>query len=310
MPYHAPLALANTPYTIAYWVNWAGMTSSGNGSVQQSIIAEENEADHKGGFALCMDNRTWPGPTPPFVHSSQHDGSTGQDWYAQYAPTTGVWTHMAQTFDGSTRYLYANGALVASVATPTAVLKASKRGMFIHWGIASFEDVDSASRTDPLTTFNPTGCDTDQWAATAKAAGMGSLCFVTIHADRAAMWNSATTSRNVMNTPLGMDVLAKVRQSCDKYGLGLGLYYDPDGHDASVKQAQLRELLTNYGDIDYMFFEGGSDGDGGMNPQETANFVHSIQSDCLTTCTDRHSDRLVAPGGASGTGSGATSTMH
>ena len=168
-------------------------------------------------------------------------------------------------------------------------LKASKRAMFLHWGLATFLDIPdgSAPPTEPITTFNPTGCDTDQWARTAKAAGMGSLLFVTIHGGRFALWDTATTDRKVTNSPLGIDVLAKVRQSCDKYGLGLGLYYCPAGNDPDLKKAQMQELLTNYGDIDYMFFEGGL-GDGGLGAEDTVNFVHGIQSDCLTTLTEIH----------------------
>ncbi len=193
--------------------------------------------------------------------------------------------------------LSAGQAVAVDLNQAVANLKASKRAMFVCWSLSTFTDREWTSGTEPISTFNPTGCDTDQWARTARAAGMNSIMFLTKHHDGFALWDTATTSRKVTNSPLGIDVLAQVRQSCDKYGLGLGLYYSggdwtwpgatdgasgpgAGGYNPEVKKAELRDLLTNYGDIDYMWFDAAV-GDGGLSDQDTVDFVHGIQSDCV-----------------------------
>ena len=60
--------------------------------------------------------------------------------------------------------------------------------------------------------FKATGCDTDQWARTAKEAGMGYILFLTKHHDGFCLWDTKTTDRKVTKAPLGRDVLAELRK--------------------------------------------------------------------------------------------------
>ncbi len=194
-------------------------------------------------------------------------------------------------------------------------LKALKFGMFIHWSLATFTGSDIALGSTKISLFNPGGCDTDQWASVAIEAGMGYLLFVTKHADGMCLWDTKTTDRKVTNSPLGKDVLAEVRRSCDKHGLKLALYYGqgdwtwPDaidgganwpgatkgkkypggmtsgvdqggGSNPEVKKAQLKELLTQYGPVEFIWFEHAL-GDGGLDQPATAAFVKSLQPGCF-----------------------------
>ena len=73
--------------------------------------------------------------------------------------------------------------------------------------------------------FRAKACDTDQWARTAKEAGMGYILFLTKHHDGFCLWDTKTTDRKVTKAPLGRDVLAELRKSCDKHGVKLALYF-------------------------------------------------------------------------------------
>jgi alpha-L-fucosidase len=98
-------------------------------------------------------------------------------------------------------------------------------------------------------------------------------------------------------SPLGRDVLAELKKSCDKHGIKLALYFSegewaspdfPDGrkrrngggYDPRLKKAQLRELLTQYGPIEYIWFDYAV-GDGGLNHRDTIAFVKSLQPGCF-----------------------------
>jgi len=95
--------------------------------------------------------------------------------------------------------------------------------------------------------------------------------------------------------PLGIDVLAKLRKSCDKYGLKLALYFSEGdwnwpgavdgkggkgGRNPEVKRAQLKELCTKYGPI-LFFWMDHAVGDGGLSHAETVKWIHKLQPDCF-----------------------------
>jgi alpha-L-fucosidase len=167
-----------------------------------------------------------------------------------------------------------------------AQLKKLKWGMFICWSFSTFSDEEWTQEPKDVSFFNPSGLDTDEWARTAKEAGMGYLLFLTKHHDGFCLWDTKTTSLNVMKSPLGKDVLAAVRQSCDKYGIKLALYFSegewawPDKKNREIKKAQLKELCTNYGPIEFFWMDH-AQGDGGLSHQETVDYVKSIQPQCF-----------------------------
>ena len=106
-----------------------------------------------------------------------------------------------------------------------AELKSLKWGMFICWSFSTFSGQEWTPGVKDIAAFRATGCDTDQWARTAKEAGMGYILFLTKHHDGFCLWDTKTTDRKVTKARLGRDVLAELRKSCDKYGIKLALYF-------------------------------------------------------------------------------------
>ena len=177
-------------------------------------------------------------------------------------------------------------------------IKDMEFGMFICWSYSTFSGQEWTPTQDKdASYFRATGCDTDQWCETAKAAGMNYILFLTKHHDGFCLWDTATTDKKVTNSPLGIDVLAKLRKSCDKYGLKLALYFSEgdwnwpgavDGKsrregsslNPEVKKAQLKELLMNYGPIEFWWMDHAV-GTGGLSHEETVKWMHQFQPNTL-----------------------------
>ena len=107
-----------------------------------------------------------------------------------------------------------------------AQVRDMKWGMFICWSFSTFSGREwTPTRGKDASFFKATGCDTDQWCQTARDAGMGYILFLTKHHDGFCLWDTKTTEKKVTNSPLGIDVLAELRKSCDKYGIKLALYF-------------------------------------------------------------------------------------
>ena len=173
-------------------------------------------------------------------------------------------------------------------------IKNLRWGMFICWSFSSFSGREWTPTLDKdASYFKVTGCDTDQWCETAKAAGMGYILFLTKHHDGFCLWDTKTTEKKVTNSPIGIDVLAKLRKSCDKYGIKLALYFSEGdwnwpgavdgkggrqggGVNPDVKKAQLKELLTNYGPIEFWWMDHAV-GTGGLSHEETVEWMHQFQ---------------------------------
>ena len=134
-----------------------------------------------------------------------------------------------------------------------------KWGMFICWSFSTFSGKEWTPGVKDVGFFRAKACDTDQWARTAKEAGMGYILFLTKHHDGFCLWDTKTTDRKVTKAPLGRDVLAELRKSCDKHGIKLALYFSEGdwnwpkavdgqggkgGSNPEMKKAQLKELLT------------------------------------------------------------------
>ena len=166
-------------------------------------------------------------------------------------------------------------------------------GMFICWSFSTFSGYEWTPGVEDVSFFNPTGFDPGQWCRVAKDAGMGYILFLTKHHDGFCLWDTKTTERKVTRSSLGVDVLAEVKKSCDQHGLQLALYFSEgdwswsgrkDIHKSvarpEIKKAQLRELLTGYGPIEYIWFDHAIN-DGGLSHPETAEFVQSLQPDCF-----------------------------
>ena len=176
-------------------------------------------------------------------------------------------------------------------------LKQLRFGMFICWSFSTFSGQEWTPGVTNLTLFVAKDCDTDKWAKTAKEAGMGYILFLPKHHAGFCLWDTKTTERKVTRAALGRDVLAELRKSCDKYGIKLALYFSegewawPDkptggrydsngGYNPEMKKAQLKELLTQYGPIEYIWFDHAI-GDGGLSHEETVAVCKALQPDCF-----------------------------
>ena len=170
-------------------------------------------------------------------------------------------------------------------------LKNLRWGMFVCWSFSTFSGKEWTPGVKDVSYFKATGCDTDQWAQTAKEAGMGYILFLTKHHDGFCLWDTKTTERKVTKSPLGRDVLAELRKSCDKHGIKLALYfsegefkdnkdYHPGGYTPEMKKAQLKELLTQYGPVEYIWFDHAQT-NGGLSHQETVDWCHRWQPGTL-----------------------------
>lgn len=144
---------------------------------------------------------------------------------------------------------------------------ALKFGMFIHFGINTYYDTEWSDGTLNPIRFNPVELDTDQWCRVAKAAGMNYIVLITKHHDGFCLWPTSQTDYSVAATPFKQDVLRQAVDSARKYGLKVGFYYSLwDRHEKShdtdewayvdFMKRQLRELLTGYGPIVELWFDG------------------------------------------------------
>jgi len=191
--------------------------------------------------------------------------------------------------------LLPSSAAPVDMRTRAEELKNLKWGMFICWSFSTFSGREWTPGVTDVSFFKAKGCDTDQWARTAKEAGMGYILFLTKHHDGFCLWNTRTTDRKVTKAPLGRDVLAELRKSCDKYGIKLALYFSEgdwtwpgakdgkgggSGQDAEKEKAQLTELLTNYGPVEYLWVDHAA-GTGGLSHAEFLALCKTLQPGCF-----------------------------
>ena len=209
-------------------------------------------------------------------------------------------------------------------------LKDAGFGMFIHWSMDSQLGIvishSTVGASDDYTnryfnelpkTYNPTDFDADRMAVLAKLAGMKYMVFTAKHHSGFCMWDTETTPFNIMNTPYNKDIVKDYIDACRKYGLKVGLYFSPEdfwflykndelirrsnidniSDDLRTKyidynQKQCRELLTGYGPVDVMFFDGGE----GPLVEALKPFCWEINPDLLITRGELQTPEQFLPG--------------
>ena len=174
-------------------------------------------------------------------------------------------------------------------------------GVFFHFGIRSFypghKDWDGLDM--PLSGFNPTDLNADEWCQTAKNAGATYVLLTCKHHDGFALWQSGYTEYGVKNTPWKGgkgDVVREYVDAARRAGLKVGLYYSPAQWGATAVKFengkeyddyfinQISELLTGYGKIDYLWFDGCGSEDHEYDKKRIVNEIFRLQPDILTFC--------------------------
>lgn len=194
----------------------------------------------------------------------------------------------------------------------------AKFGLFVHWGIYSVlasgewvmqvRGIPAADYEHLADFFNPIDFDAAEWVSLVRAAGMRYITITTKHHDGFAMFDSEISDWDIVDrTPYGRDIIAELAEECRRQGIRLFFYYSqldwhhPDyyprgrtGHAAGrpdsgewyryldYMDAQLRELLTGYGTIGGIWFDGMWDRpDADWRLERTYSLIHSLQPQTL-----------------------------
>ena len=194
-------------------------------------------------------------------------------------------------------------------------------GIFLHWGLYALlgqgewvmtnQDIHFREYQKLAGAFDPAAFDARSWVAAFREAGARYVCFTTRHHDGFSMFRTAQSPYNVVDaTPLGRDVVKELADECHRQGLAIHFYYslidwwredaprgrtglgtgrDPEKEDADAyfdfMKAQLTELLTQYGEVGAIWFDGVWDQD--QNPSfdwrlgELYGLIHRLQPACL-----------------------------
>ena len=197
-----------------------------------------------------------------------------------------------------------------------------KFGVFLHWGLYSMMGVTEWIMTNRdihyqeypklAKTFYPSEFDADAWISAIKAAGAKYITITTRHHDGFSLFKTATSSYNsVDGTPFKRDIIKELAEACKRHGIKLHLYYShldwgredyPVGRTGrgtgrpkekanwpsyfNFMNTQLTELLTNYGEVGAIWFDGWWDHDNDAQPfdwqlEEQYGIIHKLQPQCL-----------------------------
>lgn len=199
---------------------------------------------------------------------------------------------------------------------------AQKRlGIFLHWGIYSLfaqgewylnsGKLNKDEYAKAASAFYPARFNADEWVRAFKQAGAGYITFTTRHHDGFSMFRTAVSNYNIVEaTPFGRDVLKELAEACHREGIRLHLYYSildwiredyplgrtglntgrksrPDyDHYLQFMKNQMKELLTNYGDVRAVWLDGYWDHDQDKVPfdwrmEEFYRYIHQLKPACL-----------------------------
>lgn len=180
------------------------------------------------------------------------------------------------------------------------------------------EDIDNREYAKSADAFYPHRFNAAEWVSAIKAAGAKYICFTTRHHEGFSMFDTKLSDYNIMHTPYGRDIVRQLVDECHKQGVGIHLYYShidwtrddyPTGRTGlhtgkdpkkenwtsyyNFMNGQLTELLTNYGKIDGIWFDGWWDHDEDATPfdwqlPEQYALIHKLQPACIIGNNHHH----------------------
>ncbi|VGO19217.1 alpha-L-fucosidase [Pontiella sulfatireligans] len=197
-------------------------------------------------------------------------------------------------------------------------------GIFVHWGPSSMLECSmSWGRLGPRPQHSTDGKVTkgipqdvydnqyklleaadfnaDEWIKLVKESGAKYFLFTTKHHDGFSTFDTAYSDYDIMNTPFGRDITKEIVDACHKYGIKIGFYYSqPDWNHPLYAEGkneqyceeflfpQIRELMTNYGMIDIMWFDGLGRNADTWNSGELLKMIRELQPDIITNHRFHH----------------------
>jgi alpha-L-fucosidase len=158
---------------------------------------------------------------------------------------------------------------------------------FVHFGMNTFTNKEWGDGKEDTRLFNPDSLDARQWVRVLKEAGFKQVIVTAKHHDGFCLWPSQYTEHSVKNSPYKGDVVRAVSDACREYGIGFGVYLspwdrnNPDYGDTEKYNAyfmnQLTELLTHYGRVDEVWFDGANgEGPNGRKPVYDFNAWYAL----------------------------------
>ncbi len=219
----------------------------------------------------------------------------------------------------------ANGASAPSAPAPCGAVPTEQQikwlrmewYAFVHFGINTFTGKEWGYGNEDPSLFSPSDFDAELTVMAFKQAGMTGMIYTAKHHDGFCLWPTKSTKHNITKSPWRHgkgDVVAEFSKACKKYGLRFGTYLSPwDRNNAEygkpgylkVYEKQIRELLTHYGPIFEIWFDGANGGDGyyggakevrKIGGENYYNFprivklIRSLQPDCIIWGADKNGD--------------------
>lgn len=159
---------------------------------------------------------------------------------------------------------------------------------FVHFSPNTYTNLEWGNGDEDPAIFNPTELDCEQWAKAIKSAGMKGMILTAKHHDGFCLWQTKYTEHSIKNSPYKNgkgDIVKEAAEACKKYGLKFGFYLSPWDRNAKCYgtdeyneyyKNQLTELLTGYGEIFHVWFDGAC-GEGPNGKKQVYDFDGYIE---------------------------------